>query len=64
MVPSRIIANLLGKQINTLAIAREVYGYGTKPDHRESAGQANQHYIAIAREVYGDGTQANRHACY
>ena len=43
MGPSRKIANLLSKQISTLAIAREVYGYGTEPENREFAGQANQH---------------------
>ena len=43
MEPSRKIANLLSKQISTLAIAREVYGYGTEPENREFAGQANQH---------------------
>ena len=43
MVPSRRIANLLSKQISTLAVAREVYGHGTKPVNREFAEQANQH---------------------
>ena len=51
MVLSRKIANLLGKQISTLAIAREVYGYGTEPENREFAGQANQHSSYRSRGV-------------
>ena len=43
-VLSRRIASLLDRQMSTLAVAREMYGYDTKPENCESAGQANQHF--------------------
>ena len=49
MVPSWKIANLLSKQISTPAIAREVYGYGTKPENCGFAEQANQHSSCRSR---------------
>ena len=47
MVPSRKIANLLGKKISTPAVAsigvQVVYGYGIKSENRKAAGQVNQY---------------------
>ena len=48
MVPSWKIANLLSNQISTPAIAREVYGYGTKPENCEFAELST---LAVARGV-------------
>ena len=39
MVLSQNIANLLSKQISTLAVAQEVFGYGTEPEHRKFASK-------------------------
>ena len=43
MLLSRNIANLLSKQISILAVAQEVFGYDTEPEHRKFAEQADQH---------------------
>ena len=51
--PSQKIANLLSKQISTLAIAREVYGYSTEPENCEFAEQANQHSSCHSKRCMG-----------
>ena len=67
MVLNRNIANLPNKQISPPAVAQEVYGYGTEPEHRKIVEQVNQHSSCCS----GYGTepghrktaeQANQHS--
>ena len=51
MVLSWNIANLLSKEISTVAVALEMYGYGTEPEHCEFAEQSNQHCSCCTRGV-------------
>ena len=52
MIPSRRIANLLSKQISTLAVApQEVYGYGTELENCKFAEQANQSLLVCKSTI-------------
>ena len=52
MIPSWKIANLLSKQISTLAVApQEVYGYGTEQRNSKFAEQANQSLLVVSLQL-------------